>query len=76
MERNIEDLKKEGINITEKLGNGIRYIGPQMYEGKFEYHLFNDDLETRTSFAALSLKEAKKRLIEVRKAFNAPLPSF
>ena len=76
MKRDIADIKKEGIDIAEKLGNGIRYNGPQMYDGKFEFHVFTDDFATRTTFVALSLEGAKDRLIEVRKSFNAPLPNF
>ena len=76
MERSIEDIKKEGAEITKKLGNGVRYAGPQMYKGRLEYHLFNDDAVTDGSFTALSFKEAKEALIKKRIDFDAPLPNF
>jgi len=76
MKRSTEDIEKEGMKIAKNLGNGVRYAGPQMSDGKLKYHMFNDDVVTDCSFAALSLKEAKKKLIEKRKKFNAPLPNF
>ena len=52
MGRNIDEIKEEGMDIAEKLGNGVRYAGPQMMDGKLIYHLFNDDAVTDGSFAA------------------------
>lgn len=76
MERSIEEIRKEGNDIAKKLGNGVRYAGPQMAEGKLEYHLFNDDAVTDGSFSAVSLEEAKEKFIAERISFNAPLPNF
>ena len=76
MERSLEEITKEGNDITRKLGNGVRYAGPQMDEGILAYHLFNDDAVTDSSFAAMFLEEAKEKFIEKRIAFNAPLPVF
>ena len=72
MKKSIEKIKKEGENIAKKLGNGVRYAGPQMHKNKLAYHVFNDDAVTDCSIAANTFKEAKEELIEKRRLFNAP----
>jgi len=76
MERGLNLIWAEGRSIAKNLGNGVRYAGPQMEEGGVEFHLFNDDDITGGSFAALSLKGAKKELLKLRKRFGAQPPIF
>ena len=73
----IESLKREGEKIAEKLGNGVTYLGPQVVDGKFLYHFFNDNPAfTGTAFTAITFEEAKQKLIGKRKLFSMPLPDF
>lgn len=74
--KGIEEIKKEGKDIAQKLGNGVRYAGPQISDGELVYHLFNDDAVTDCSFAANTIEEAKEKLVEKRRLFNAPPPNF
>ncbi len=76
MKKNEKGIKREGNSIARRLENGVRYAGPQMSGNQLEFHLFNDDAVTGGSFAALSLKEAKKELAKIRERFNAPPPTF
>jgi len=77
MERNMEDINKEGAEIAKKLGNGVRYAGPQMYKGKLEYHLFEDDgAMTGTAFSGMTFEGAKENLTQRRILFNSPSPIF
>ncbi|MFA5767891.1 MAG: hypothetical protein WC919_08285 [Candidatus Paceibacterota bacterium] len=76
MKKNEREIRRKGNSIVKRLGNGVSYAGPQMSGDQFEFHLFNDDAVTGGSFAALSLKEAKKELVKTRKRFEAPPPTF
>ena len=75
MDKTEQELRKEGEEIAKKLGNGIKYLGPQIFNGEFYGHLFNDDL-TRSTFGGKTLRKAKERLIEDRKKCNAEPPTF
>ncbi len=68
--------QEEGERIARQLGNGVRYVGPQMNYEKFYVHLFNDDAVTGTAFACLNLEECKAKLMQVRKKFGAEPPTF
>jgi len=73
--RDIKEIEKEGMDITEKLGNGVKYVGPQMENGKLAFHLSEDDRAvTGTSFTGMTFEEAKESFIQKRKVFNAPPP--
>jgi hypothetical protein len=76
MKKNEREARREGNSIARRLGNGVRYAGPQMSGDRFEFHLFNDDAVTGGSFAALSLREAKEELVKTRERFDAPPPTF
>ena len=73
--QSIEDTDKEGQVIAEKLGNSVRYIGPHITEDGPVDHMFNDD-DWTGSFVASTFEEAKKKLIDKRKLFSAPMPTF
>lgn len=70
----MKEIEAEGAEIAAKLANGVRYAGPQMFRGKLDYHLFNDDAVTDGSFAGLSLEEARESLVALRQRFKAPAP--
>jgi hypothetical protein len=74
MKRSEQEMRSEGAAIAESLGNGVRYAGPQIINGKLEYHLFNDDAVTDGSFTGRSLKSAKKSFAALRQRFKAPAP--
>jgi hypothetical protein len=64
-------LKRQGELIAEQLGGGVMYVGPQMDNDSFVFHIFNDDAVTDTSFTGKTFEEAKVSLIEKRSAFGA-----
>ena len=70
----MKEIEAEGAEIAAKLANGVRYAGPQMFRGKLDYHLFNDDALTDGSFAGLTLEEAKENFVALRQRFKAPAP--
>jgi len=66
----------QGQQIAEKLGNGVRYNGPQYSHGEFKFYLFTDVAASGTTFAARSFEDAKEKLIAKRKAFGLKPPVF
>ncbi|MFH1575602.1 MAG: hypothetical protein ABIB55_01490 [Candidatus Nealsonbacteria bacterium] len=72
------ELRQEGREIAQKLGNGVTYLGPQMNKNnEFIFHLFNDDPAlTGTTFVGKTFEGAKKNLINKRKLFNSFPPTF
>jgi len=68
-------LVERGKQIAVQLGEGINYNGPQMYGEIFLLHLFTDSV-TDTTFSARTLEQAQMRLVEVRRSYKAPAPSY
>jgi len=63
-----EGPQAEGEAIAEELG--VDYAGPQMDNGKFLFHLLTDP-ETGSTFAGMTLEEARTKLAETRAKFAA-----
>lgn len=71
-----KDIHSQGEAIAQQLGNGVRYEGPQLDEGKLVYHYFTDVALTGTTFVCNDFESCKKKLIEKRKLFGAKPPEF
>ena len=77
MARSLEEIEKEGKDIAKKLGNGVRYLGPQTIIRKSPYHQFKDDIAvTGNGFSGRTFEEAKEKFIRSRELFNALPPIF
>ncbi len=69
------NIEAEGKAIAEQLGEEVFYNGPQYKGDRFCFHHFTDRV-TGTTFSAITLKEVKARLVEVRKNFGTSPPVF
>jgi hypothetical protein len=73
---NVLVIYNEGKDIAKQLGDGFKYIGPQMgLNGEIGFHCFLDEMSS-SNFCGSNLEGAKDGLRELRREYNLPLPEF